>query len=73
MQTRIKICLRATSFVRPTWTALGANHGLYVKKPTIKSQSYDSRYPNGGDLQSISLRCRYSTFTGVYSRCAMLG
>ena len=35
--------------------------------------SYGSRYHNGGDLQSMSLHCRYSTVTDGYSRCAMLG
>jgi hypothetical protein len=73
MRTRLKICLRATSFADLTWTVLGANHGLHVKKPAINSQSYGSRYHNWGDLQSMSLHCRYWTVTGTYSRCAVLG
>jgi len=73
MRTRLKISLSATSFISSTWTALGANHGLHVKKSTINSQSCGSRYHNGGDLQSMSLHCRYSTVMDGYPRCAMLG
>ena len=55
------------------WTALGANHGLHVKKSAINSQSCGSRCRNGRDLQSMSLHFRYSTFTEVIldARCSV--
>jgi hypothetical protein len=53
MRTRIRICLRATSFASLTWTALGANHGLHVRSRRFRARAMT------GDIVTGEIYSRY--------------